>query len=346
MIISIASPSGLPKMSSTAIPRSAIHETSGQPCKVGCDGPLRGWPEPARPLPTWSPSYQTGTMMPLLFSERLDVGNALAGPDEVVPGIDTNSAQSARIWNHWLGGKDNFAADRAAADAFAEIVPAIACASRCSRNFQLRLVRYLVAEAGIGQFLDVGMGLPAVANTHEIAQEAEPEARVAYVDPDPMVINHGRALLTSTATETVGYVQADARDTGTVLAEAAGTLDLGEPMAVLLLNMLHLFGDEEAQAIVAGLAAPLAAGSHVAIVDLTDQIHGEAVHRAARAVSELGGEAITVRTPARIAGFLDGLELLDPGPVSCTRWRPETDLDRADEVDLWCAVARKPGRPA
>ncbi|MGP4029685.1 SAM-dependent methyltransferase [Actinomadura sp. 3N407] len=256
---------------------------------------------------------------------------------------DPTRPQSARMWDYWLDGQDNYAVDRAAAGVFAEIVPGISRAAKCSRNFQRKLVRYLAAE-GVWQFLDIGAGLPGVDNTHEIAQRYAPGARTVYVDHDPVVIAHARALLTSAIDGAVGHVQADARDTAAICDQAAATLDLARPVAVLLLNVLHLFTDDEAQAIIGGLAGRLTAGSHIAVVDLTAEVHGDAVHQAVQAAMGKGAEPIIVRAPARIAHLLDGLELLDPGPVSCSRWRPETLLDHTGEVDLWCAVARTPGR--
>ncbi|WP_433227566.1 SAM-dependent methyltransferase [Actinomadura formosensis] len=257
--------------------------------------------------------------------------------------IDTTVPQSARIWAYWLGGKDNYAIDRQAGDRVAEILPGIVDAARHDRAFLGRAVRYLAGEAGIRQFLDVGTGLPTVDNTHEVAQRIAPDARIVYVDNDPLVLSHARALLTSTPEGACDYIAADARDTGLVLSQAARTLDFDRPVALMLLGILnHLVDDGEAHAAVEQLAAPLAPGSHVVIAHPTAELHGETLHEAMRLVMDMGGTPVVARTPAQIAAFFTGLELLDPGVVSCSLWRPDpSPWPDPRPVLQYCGVARK-----
>jgi S-adenosyl methyltransferase len=195
------------------------------------------------------------------------------------PGLDTSVAHSARVWNYWLGGKDNYKADRAVADEIAGVFPGIVDGARQVRGFLFRAVRYLVAEAGIRQFLDIGTGLPAASNTHEIAQGLVPQARVVYVDNDPLVLVHARALLTSHPEGATDYIDADVRDPGTILREAARTLDFTQPIALMMLGILGQVPDSgNPQAIVSRLLDPMSSGSYLALCDGsdTDPAHNEA----------------------------------------------------------------------
>jgi O-methyltransferase involved in polyketide biosynthesis len=254
-------------------------------------------------------------------------------------------SHSARIWNYWLGGKDNYAVDRAAGDRVAQMLPIIVVQARADRAFLGRAIRYLAGEAGIRQFLDIGTGLPTADNTHEVAQRVAPDSRIVYVDNDPLVLVHARALLTSTPAGTTDYIQADLRDPGTILARAAPTLDLARPVALLLLGVLHHIPDSaEAYSIVGQLTAALAPGSFLAINHSTSAISGEAMQDAVRHWNQVGTPTMTLRTPDQVTAFFTGLELLPPGVVSCSRWRPEAGPGGAlpAEVDEFCGVARIP----
>jgi hypothetical protein len=259
------------------------------------------------------------------------------------PKIDTTVAHSARIWNYWLGGKDNFAADRVVGDQVFAMLPSIVEQARADRAFLARAVRHMVAEAGIRQFLDVGTGLPTANNTHEVAQALAPSSRIVYVDNDPMVLVHARALLTSAAEGSTDYMEADLSEPDKILRHAANTLDFTQPIALMLLGVLHhIPSSDEAYAVVGQLLAALPPGSYLAINHGTNAIYGEASDEGVRHWNKFGKPTITLRSPQEIARFFDGLELLEPGVVSCSRWRPGPgDLDTV-EVDEFCGVGRKP----
>ncbi|ANS63474.1 hypothetical protein SLINC_1250 [Streptomyces lincolnensis] len=255
--------------------------------------------------------------------------------------IDTSVPQSARIWNYWLGGKDNYEVDRVAGDAFREIFPGIETGARAARYFLARAVRHLAAEEGIRQFLDIGTGLPNVDNTHQIAQRVAPDSRIVYVDNDPLVLAHARALLTSTPEGVTNYVDADLRDPGTILREAARTLDFDRPVALMLMGILgHIEDDDEASSIVRQLVAGLPPGSFLVQYDSTNT--SEAYVTAIHQYNEGGSIPYILRSPEQIARFFDGLELLEPGVTSCSRWRPDTAaLDLPAEVHQYGGVALK-----
>ncbi len=267
--------------------------------------------------------------------------------------IDTSRPHSARIWNYWLGGKDNYPVDREVGDEFLAIFPGQADVARHARAFLGRVVRYLAGEAGIVQFLDIGTGLPTVNNTHEVAQRVAPQARIVYVDNDPLVLAHARALLTSSPQGACDYIDADLHDPDTILTKAARTLDLAEPIALIMLGILgHIPDQDGPEEIVARLVDVLPPGSYLVIADGTNVLEGEgtgdagessARARAYQRYAEAGGIPYHPRTPKRIEGFLDGLELIEPGVVSVSRWRPEdTRFGPPAEVDAFCGVARKP----
>ncbi|MTE22376.1 SAM-dependent methyltransferase [Streptomyces sp. TRM43335] len=261
---------------------------------------------------------------------------------EVSSRIDTSVPHSARIWNYWLGGKDYYDADRAAGDAYQEVFPGIELLARASRGFLARSIRYLTAEAGIRQFLDVGTGLPTANNTHQVAQRIAPESRVVYVDHDPLVLAHARALLTSTPEGATAYIDADLRDPDTVLAEAARTLDLDRPVGLIFSGTLgHIPDHHEARAIVRRLMDALASGSHLSLNDGTDTY--EAANRAQASYNDSGAIPYVLRPVEQIAAFFDGLEMVEPGLVPCPYWRPEQEPsgDPAEEVN-YGAVGRKP----
>ncbi|MFF5209059.1 SAM-dependent methyltransferase [Streptosporangium sp. NPDC000396] len=259
--------------------------------------------------------------------------------------IDTDVSHSPRIWNYWLGGKDNYQIDREVGDQFARVFPDIVPIARASRWFLTRAVEFLAGEAGIRQFLDIGTGLPTVDNTHEVAQRVAPESRIVYVDNDPIVLAHARALLVSTSEGVTQYIDADLREPGEILRAAAETtLDFSQPVALMLLNVLgHIPDIDEARSIVSRLVDALPSGSYLAVADGTNVIRGEEFEAAIAIWNASGSVPYHLRTPEQIAGFFDGLELLEPGVVSCPLWRPHPfDIGSNAEVDEFCGVARKP----
>jgi S-adenosyl methyltransferase len=258
--------------------------------------------------------------------------------------IDTTVSHSARIWNYWLGGKDNYAVDRELGDQIAERFPQIVAHARISRLFLGRAVRYLAMDMGIRQFLDIGTGLPVVDNTHEVAQRIAPDARIVYVDNDPLVLVHARALLTSTPEGNTDYLEADLYDPDTILAGAQATLDFGRPVAITLLGVLwHVLDDDVAKGIINRLVRDLAPGSHLAIAHPTIEVTGEKMAEAIQEWNRFGTPKGRYRTPAEISELFAGLELVDPGIVSAPKWRPEAlPFGKPEDVDLYCGVGRKP----
>ncbi len=260
---------------------------------------------------------------------------------QVPPELNTGVPQTARIWNYWLGGKDNFPVDRAVGDQILEAFPAIVENARASRAFLARAVRYLAGEAGIRQFLDIGTGLPTANNTHQVAQAVAPECRIVYVDNDPLVLAHARALLTSSPEGATDYLDADLRDPDKLLQEAARTLDFGQPVAVMLMGILgHIEDDNQAQSIVQRLMDAVPSGSYLAMYDSTDT--SEEVVEAARIWNQSAKPPYHLRSPERIARFFDGLELVEPGVVSTLEWRPEPGSGPPAEIDSLCGIGRKP----
>jgi S-adenosyl methyltransferase len=261
--------------------------------------------------------------------------------------IDTTVPHSARIWNYWLGGKDHYPVDRAAGDKYRETYPGIVDTARAVRYFMARTVRYLAAEAGVRQFLDVGTGLPAVDNTHEIAQRVAPESRIVYVDNDPLVLAHARALLSSRPEGACDYVDADLREPAQILTAAARTLDFSQPVAVLLMGVLgHVSDYGTARAAVDGLVGHCAPGSYLALADSVRV--GDAHITAGEKYAETGAVPYQLRSPEEIDGFFHGLELVEPGVVPVQQWRPDPAPFPAVPVDTLGGVARKPapGAPA
>ncbi len=256
--------------------------------------------------------------------------------------FDTTVPHSARIWNYWLGGKDNFLADREAGDEFVALYPQQLDKARACRQFLSRAVRYLVQEQGIRQFLDVGTGLPTADNTHEVAQRAAPEARIVYVDNDPLVLAHARALLTSSPEGATSYIDADMHDPETILTAATKTLDFDQPIALLMIGVLgHVADYDEARSIVRTLVEGLPSGSYLVETDGTDSspeyLAAIAMYR------DSGGVPYNVRTHEQIAGFYAGLELVEPGVVPIHMWRPEPNaFGRAPDVSESGGVGRKP----
>jgi trans-aconitate methyltransferase len=270
--------------------------------------------------------------------------NAAPG-SEVPPQIDATKPHSARVWNFLLGGKDNFAVDRETAEYAIQLMPELVLSARANRQFLGRIVPFLAGEVGLRQFLDIGTGLPTVDNTHELAQRAAPDARIVYVDNDPLVLVHARALLTSTPQGATDYIDADVRNPHAILTAAAATLDFTRPTAVILSGILNfVMDDAEAHAVVDQLVDAVPSGSYLVISHPTTEVNGPAVEESMRQWNESGAAPIRTRTIKEISEFFDGLELLDPGVVTCTAWRPNPQQPDAitDVVSEFVAVGRKP----
>ncbi|MEV4628478.1 SAM-dependent methyltransferase [Micromonospora sp. NPDC049523] len=260
------------------------------------------------------------------------------------PGIDTSLPHSARMYDYWIGGKDNFAADRAMGDAFAAAIPSIRTMAQENRAFMHRVVRYLTGEAGIRQFLDIGTGIPTRPNVHEIAQAIAPQTRVAYVDHDPIVLVHARALMVSgTEGETV-YLDADLREPGKILADPdlTATLDLERPVGLLLIAILMLMADEDDPwEKVATLLDALPSGSYVAITHPGLDFDPEAMGGIATAANQ-GGMTLVPRVRDDVARFFADWELVEPGVVPVMAWHPEgTPPADPNGAYYWSGVARK-----
>jgi S-adenosyl methyltransferase len=265
----------------------------------------------------------------------------MTNPDEDPSAqLQPEHPHAARMWNYWMGGKDNFAADRAAGDAVAQVYPEIVIMAQQSRRFLIRVVRHLAAEAGVRQFLDVGTGLPTMQNTHEVAQGIAPESRIVYVDNDPMVLVHARALLVgATAEGATTYVHADYHDPEKILAEAAKTLDFQEPVAVMFMGVMGYEPDlDVVRSIVGRMMDEAASGSHLVLWDGTNTT--PAVVEGAEKLAESGGVPYILRSPEEIASCFEGLTMVEPGLVQITQWRPD-DAD-VERIDAYGAVARKP----
>jgi len=245
------------------------------------------------------------------------------------------------MYDYWLGGKDNFAADREAAQAALAAYPGMARLARENRAFLRRVVRYLAGEAGVRQFLDIGTGIPTAGNTHEVAQEVAPECRVVYVDYDPVVLTHARALLTSTPEGATAYIDADLRDTGAVLEKAAQTLDMTEPVAVTMLAVLHAVGDEDdPYDVVARIMRPLPSGSYLAISHIAAELEREKLDESRDRVNRISHQRYTHRGHAEVLRFFGGLEMVEPGLVELRHWRPTMETSRV--TPGWCGLGRKP----
>ncbi|MFD8913196.1 SAM-dependent methyltransferase [Streptomyces sp. NPDC059575] len=257
--------------------------------------------------------------------------------------INTGQPHTARIWNYWLGGKDNYEVDRAAGDQIRQLHPGIGEYARADRLFLGRAVRHLVEEAGIRQFLDIGTGLPTADNTHEVAQRLAPDARIVYVDNDPLVLAHARALLTSTPEGRTDYLDEDLRNIDAIFEHAAKTMDFSEPIGLILLGVVIFIGDDEdPYGLVRQLTERLPAGSHLVLSHTITSPSMPDVDEAVAFWNEHGTPKLTQRTPEDVTRFFDGLELLEPGVLSCSRWRPEPgDEGEPEEVAMFGGVARK-----
>nr|WP_119727857.1 MULTISPECIES: SAM-dependent methyltransferase [Thermomonospora] len=263
--------------------------------------------------------------------------------DRLADRLQAHLPHSARVWNYLLGGKDHYPADAEAGEMILRMFPDIARIARLQRGFLVRAVRQLAGEAGIRQFLDIGTGLPTGDNTHEVAQRIAPESRIVYVDNDPLVLVHAQALLTSSPEGACDYIDADVRDPDRILREAARTLDLSRPVALTLLGIMGQLPDsDDPWGIVRRLLDALPSGSYLALSDGTDT--NEALNEAIAVYNANSASSYHLRSPEQIARFFDGLDLVEPGVVPTSRWRPEaTDIQGAStEVDAICGVARKP----
>ncbi|MGH3905817.1 MAG: SAM-dependent methyltransferase [Pseudonocardiaceae bacterium] len=255
---------------------------------------------------------------------------------ELASKITFDVPHSARIWNYWMGGKDNYDVDRAAGDAWIAVNPNIVTLAKQSRQFLIRAVRFLAEEAGMRQFLDIGTGLPTMQNTHEVAQQIAPESRIVYVDNDPLVLTHARALLVNTTPEGVTtYMDADFHDPDLIISDARNVLNLTQPVAVMLMGVLgHVADFDEMRSIVARVMAAVPSGSYLALNDGTDTNEK---------YTESGAVPYNLRSPQQIEQCFEGLEMVDPGLVSITQWRPDTtEVGKVEPIDAHGAVARKP----
>jgi hypothetical protein len=253
--------------------------------------------------------------------------------------FDTSVAHPARVYDYWLGGRDNFEADRRAAEEVIAVRPSVLFDIRANRAFLGRAVHHLAAEAGVRQFLDLGTGIPAAGNTHQVAQAVDPAARIVYVDNDPIVLAHARVLLAGAT----AYLDGDLREPEPILAAAAETLDFTRPVAVLLIGVLHLIADDERPAgIIARLMAAVPAGSHLALTQPASDVNASEAAEGARRYNSHVATRQTRRSLAETTAFFDGLDLVEPGVVQVHRWRPEPGADLAREVSCWGGVARKP----
>ena len=259
------------------------------------------------------------------------------------PPFDTSVAHVARVYNYWLGGKDYFAADRAAGEQAIKAFPNIVLSARANRAFLARAVRFLAGEAGIRQFLDIGTGIPSANNTHEVAQAVAPESRIVYVDNDPIVLTHARALLTSNPAGATDYIDADLREPEQILAGAAQVLDYGRPVAVMLMAILqHLHEEDDPYQVVATLMGAMPPGSYLALSHPAKDIDAESMAKMAESLNKMMAEKVTFRDRPAVARFFDGLELVEPGMVQASKWRPANEDEAASPAALWAGVARKP----
>jgi S-adenosyl methyltransferase len=265
---------------------------------------------------------------------------------ELPQDINTDVAHPARVYDYWLGGKDNFPADRALAEMMIQAIPNMRGLAAANRSFLRRAVRYLAVEAGVRQFLDIGTGIPTSPNVHEVAQEAAPDARVVYVDNDPIVLAHARALLTSQAAGETAFIMADLREPKSILDHPtlAATLDLSQPVAVMLVAVLMYFRDTDDPnpfEMVATVMEPMPSGSYLAVTHPTPDFNPEETARAV-AAAEAAGITLVPRGQAEIARFFSGLDVVDPGVTPVLSWRPDEPPADPRSAYYWAGIARKP----
>jgi hypothetical protein len=261
------------------------------------------------------------------------------GEEHQLPGFDASVPSPARMWNYWIGGKDNFAADREAGERILEVMPTLLTIARMSRRFLIDVVHDLTAERGIRQFLDIGTGLPTADNTHDVAQRVEPTARIVYADYDPVVLTHATALLTSSPEGKTDYIQADVRDPHTILSAARRTLDFSVPVAVMLIEVMHFVPDsDKPHEVVRRLMEPLPSGSYLVMAHAASDI-GPGMAAGAERYNERVSADITPRDRGQVTQFFDGLEMVGPGVVPIAQWSG-ADSDRG--LQAYCGVGKKP----
>ncbi|HEX4832050.1 MAG TPA: SAM-dependent methyltransferase [Trebonia sp.] len=259
------------------------------------------------------------------------------------PEIDPSIAHIARIQDYWLGGKDHFKADREAGDEAITALPDMVASVRNTRAFLGRSVRFLASEVGLWQFLDVGTGIPTASNTHEVAQAIAPESRIVYVDNDPMVLAHARALLTSHPSGMTSYVDADLRNVPLIVAEAGNLLDLSKPVAVILMAVLQFIPDsDDPWALVRQLMDAVPSGSYLVISHPASDIQAAAMAGMAQRLNKIMAQKVKPRSREEVTRFFDGLELAAPGVIRNPEWRPASPADVAGKSTMWGGVARKP----
>jgi hypothetical protein len=260
-----------------------------------------------------------------------------------LPQINTGVPNTARAWNYMVGGKDNFEADREAVRQLTAVAPIIPVAARSSRAFLRRAVQYLAGQAGIRQFLDIGTGLPTAGNTHDIAQSVVPESRIVYVDNDPVVLTHARALLTSGPLGVTSYLDADACDPGTIITEASVTLNFGQPIAIIMIDLLDFIeSDAKVRFCLSVLLDAVASGSYLAIMHPASDLD-PALPAAAVRWNSIATQRVRLRSRAEVMDLVDGLELVPPGLVTVPDWRPDPcDVAHSEVIPLYGVVAKKP----
>jgi hypothetical protein len=272
------------------------------------------------------------------------LGAPLPPDQEEQVDFDTSVAHIARVYDYWLGGKDNFEADRTAGEEALAAYPDLVSSVRANRAFLARGVRFLAAEAGVRQFLDIGTGIPSANNTHEVAQSVAPQSRVVYVDNDPIVLAHARALLVGRPEGTTDYLDADLRETEKILDHARGLLDFSQPVAVMLVAVLHLIGPEDhPHSIVSQLMDAVPPGSYLLLSHVASDIEPEKMAEMGKRLNRLLAQKGFYRNQAEVTQFVTGLELLEPGVVPVQHWRQDSEIEGARRAAMWGGVARKNG---
>ena len=260
-----------------------------------------------------------------------------------MPDFDTSVPHIARVYDYWLGGTDHFPADRDMGKRTMQAYPNLALSVRANRAFLARAVRFLAAEMKIRQFLDIGTGIPTANNTHEVAQRIAPASRIVYADHDPVVLAHAKSLLTSTPEGATAYLDADLRDPDKILAAAADTLDFSQPVAIMLIAVMHFIGDDaDASAIMNRLTGACVPGSFVALSHAASDIDAEQMAEMVRRLNQSTAEKTTLRDRAGVTRLFDGLDLVEPGVSRAAEWRPDSADEAASPAALWAGVARKP----
>ena len=272
------------------------------------------------------------------------LGAPLPPEQEEQVDFDTSVAHIARVYDYWLGGKDNFEADRTAGEEALAAYPDLVSSVRANRAFLARGVRFLAADAGIRQFLDIGTGIPSANNTHEVAQSVAPQSRVVYVDNDPIVLAHARALLVGRPEGTTDYLDADLRETEKILDHARGLLDFSQPVAVMLVAVLHLIGPEDhPYGIVSQLMDSVPPGSYLLLSHVASDIEPEKMAEMGKRLNRLLAQKGYYRSQAEVTKFFTGLELLEPGVVPVQHWRQDSEIEGARRAAMWGGLARKNG---